>query len=86
MDTAAFGPVTQIEVGALLVGKILNHEEAAGTRFEKLQEKGYFAYGGSTVILLLEAGRVVLDEDILRYSAQGIESRVRTGERLGEAL
>ena len=53
---------------------------------EKLQEKGYFAYGGSTVILLLEAGRVALDEDILRYSAQGIESRVRTGERIGEAL
>lgn len=86
LHTAHFGDVLEMEVGALLVGKILNHEEAAGTRFEKLQEKGYFAYGGSTVILLLEPGRVVLDEDILRYSAQGIESRVRTGERIGEAL
>ena len=50
------------------------------------QEKGYFAYGGSTVILLLEPGRVRMDEDILTYSAQGVESKVRTGERIGEAL
>ena len=75
-----------MEVGALLVGRILNHEEQAGAAFEKLQEKGYFAYGGSTVILLLEPGRVQLDEDILNYSAQGIESKVRTGERIGQAL
>ena len=75
-----------MEVGALLVGRICNHTESAGASFEKLQEKGYFAYGGSTVILLLEPGRVRMDEDILTYSAQGVESKVRTGERIGEAL
>lgn len=86
LHTVHFGDALQMEVGALLVGKILNHDEHAGAHFEKLQEKGYFAYGGSTVIVLLEPGRAALDEDILRYSAQGIESRVRTGERIGEAL
>lgn len=86
LHTRRFGDVVQMEVGALLVGRILNHEEQAGAAFEKLQEKGYFAYGGSTVILLLEPGRVQLDEDILNYSAQGIESKVRTGERIGQAL
>lgn len=85
LHTAHFGDVIEMEVGALLVGRICNHTESAGARFDKLQEKGYFAYGGSTVILLLEPGRVRMDEDILAYSAQGIESKVRTGERIGEA-
>lgn len=86
LHTVHFGDVIEMEVGALLVGRICNHTESAGAHFDKLQEKGYFAYGGSTVILLLEPGRVRMDEDILTHSAQGIESKVRTGERIGEAL
>ncbi len=86
LHTAHFGDVIEMEVGALLVGRICNHTESAGAHFDKLQEKGYFAYGGSTVILLLEPGRVRMDEDILTHSAQGIECKVRTGERIGEAL
>ena len=86
LHTVHFGDVIEMEVGALLVGRICNHTESAGAHFDKLQEKGYFAYGGSTVILLLEPGRVRMDEDILTHSAQGIECKVRTGERIGEAL
>ena len=82
LHTAHFGDVLQMEVGALLVGKIVNHEENAAS-FTKLQEKGYFAYGGSTVILLLKKDTVCMDEDILNYSAQGIETKVRLGERIG---
>ncbi len=86
LHTAHFGDVIEMEVGALLVGRICNHSEQEEKHFAKLQEKGYFAYGGSTVILLLEPGRVRLDEDILQYSSKGIESKVRTGERIGAAL
>lgn len=82
LHTAQFGDVLQMEVGALLVGKIVNHEEGEAP-FAKLQEKGYFAYGGSTVILLLKKDAVRIDEDILTYSAQGIETKVRLGERIG---
>lgn len=82
LHTAHFGDVLQMEVGALLVGKIVNHAEDAA-EFSKLQEKGYFAYGGSTVILLLQKDAVRIDEDILTYSAQGIETKVRLGERIG---
>lgn len=81
LHTAHFGDVVQMEVGALLVGKICNHKEEAGA-FDKLQEKGYFAYGGSTVILLLKKGVVCVDADILQYSAKGIETKVRIGERV----
>ena len=85
LHTAHFGDVIQMEVGALLVGKIVNHAEDAAD-FSKLQEKGYFAYGGSTVILLLKKDVVRIDEDIWNYSAQGIETKVRLGERIGVKL
>ncbi|MDR0890506.1 MAG: phosphatidylserine decarboxylase [Oscillospiraceae bacterium] len=85
LHTAHFGDVLQMEVGAMLVGKIHNHREDAGASFEKLAEKGYFAYGGSTVILLLKKNAVALDADILHYSKQDIECKVRTGEKIGSA-
>lgn len=83
LHTEHFGEMIQMEVGALLVGKICNHGHRS---FRKLEEKGYFAYGGSTVILLCKTNRVRMDKDILDYSAKGIETKVRLGERIGEAL
>lgn len=76
-----FGKVLQMEVGAMLVGKIVNHR---GNRtVSRGQEKGYFAYGGSTVILITEKGAVRPDRDILKNSRENIETRVRMGERVG---
>ena len=83
LRTEHFGEMIQMEVGALLVGKICNHGHRS---FKKLEEKGYFAYGGSTVILLCKKNTVAIDRDILDYSAQGIETKVSLGERIGEAL
>lgn len=79
LETENFGKVAFVEVGALLVGRIVNHE--AGV-FEKGQEKGYFEPGGSTVIMFV--GRdIEVDEDIMKQSAAGIETKVRYGERVG---
>lgn len=83
LHTEHFGEMIQMEVGALLVGKICNHGHRS---FKKLEEKGYFAYGGSTVILLCKKDKVVIDRDILDYSAKGIETKVHLGERIGVAL
>ena len=83
LHTEHFGEMIQMEVGALLVGKICNHGHRS---FRKFEEKGYFAYGGSTVILLCRKDRVKIDRDILDYSAKGIETKVHLGERIGEAL
>lgn len=83
LHTAHFGDVLMMEVGALLVGKIVNHHGAA--QVQRGQEKGYFQFGGSTVVLLLEAGRAEVDEDILQNSAEGIETVVRMGEQIGHA-
>lgn len=84
LQTEHFGQVVQMEVGALLVGRICNHSETPAS-FGKLQEKGYFEYGGSTVILLLPPDRVAIDADILAHSAEGVETKVRLGERIGTA-
>lgn len=84
LHTAQFGTMVQLEVGALLVGKIVNRTEQPAA-IEKLGEKGFFAYGGSTVILLAKRGALTVDDDIAHYSAQGIETRVRLGERIAVA-
>ena len=83
LDTAHFGPVTQVEVGALLVGRIHNLHGAGPIR--RGQEKGMFYFGGSTIILLLEPGRARLDPALLAASARGEETLVRLGQRIGTA-
>ena len=81
MDTENFGKVLVMEVGAMLVGKIVNYHEAAIV--QRGEEKGRFEFGGSSIIILLEKGRAVIDEDILNNSANGIETKVKLGERIG---
>ncbi len=76
-----FGHIALIEVGALNVSSIVQtHEIGAVTRG---QEKGYFQFGGSTLVLLFEAESIAFDADLIADSATGLEVHVRTGERLG---
>lgn len=84
METAHFGKVTQIEVGAMLVGKIVNNMGAG--EFKKGEEKGRFEYGGSTVVLLLEKDRVKLPERLFDNTRRGIETRVKMGQKIGRRV
>ena len=81
MNTENFGKVTQMEVGAMLVGKIKNHH--GRHVFSRGEEKGCFLYGGSTIIQLFEKDRLVIDDNILKASAGGVETPVLMGEKLG---
>ena len=67
--------IVQVEVGALLVGRIVNHRRSSGA-IERLDEKGMFEYGGSTIILLTEPGSCTPFD---RY-ADGAEHPVKLGE------
>ncbi len=58
------------------------HGNGAGLRG---QEKGYFRFGGSTIVLLFEADRVVFDDDLLADSATGLEVQVQVGTRIGRS-
>jgi phosphatidylserine decarboxylase len=81
IETANFGTVVTVEVGAILVGKIHNHDV---TRCLRGQEKGYFSLGGSSIIVLLRPGMVTIDSDIIEHSRKQIETKVRLGEKVGE--
>lgn len=80
METETFGEVVQVEVGATLVGCIKNHK--TGPVFRRLQEKGHFEYGGSTILLFLKSN-IVMDRDIAACSEKNIEVKVRIGEKIG---
>lgn len=81
METANFGTVVQIEVGAMFVGRIVNYPATAS--FKRGQEKGYFEFGGSTVILLFKPGTVTVDRSVAECSLRGIETPVEIGQRIG---
>lgn len=80
LETEHFGRILFIEVGAMLVGKIHDH---GITQFKKGQEKGYFAYGGSSIVVCYEKDTIMLDEDISSHNHKGIEVKVRYGEKVG---
>ena len=84
MDTPQFGQLVMMEVGALLVGKIVNHP--LSDTVHRGQEKGYFQFGGSTVIVLLERDKVLIDADILGNSRDTIETVVKYGEKIGVSI
>ena len=81
IKTKEFGTILMMEVGAMMVGRITNHEAEPGyvTRGE---EKGYFEFGGSTIILLTQKGAVLPRKNILYRSARGEETRIRQGEKI----
>lgn len=81
LHSEEFGDILMMEVGALLVGKIVNHHGKA--RVRRGQEKGYFQFGGSTIVLLFQKDAVQIDSDILENSRRGIETVVKYGEKIG---
>lgn len=82
LATERFGLLTQIEVGAMFVGRICNlHEEKTVSRGE---EKGYFQYGGSTIILLVSRDAIAEPTDLLHATESGEETPIKLGEKIAE--
>lgn len=82
LDGGSFGRVLVIEVGATCVGTIIQTAKMPGS-VEKGQEKGYFAFGGSSTITLFEPGKVKLAADLVANSNEGLELYAKMGERMG---
>lgn len=85
IDSANFGKFVQMEVGAMLVGKIVN-DQAGESEVIRGVEKGHFEYGGSTIIVLVEPSRAKLRDDIVKASQDGVEIPVKMGERVGRKI
>lgn len=82
LKTENFGIVYQIEVGALNVGKIHNTNKKS---LKKYEEKGYFTFGGSTIILLFQKDKITIDKDILFASKQNMETKINYGDIIGKS-
>jgi phosphatidylserine decarboxylase len=82
LKTKKFGMLAYVEVGAVCVGKIVqtHHEKKPFTRGD---EKGYFLFGGSTVIVLGEKGKWSPSNDILENTIQGVETYIHLGDEVG---
>lgn len=80
IKTDNFDTIVQMEVGALLIGKIKNYNKET---FKKGEEKGYFLFGGSTIVIMIK-DIIKINEEILKYSLSNIEVKVRLGEKIGE--
>ncbi len=81
--SANFGKILLIEVGATCVGSIVQ-TYLPQQPVEKGAEKGYFKFGGSTVILFFKRNTVKIDKDLLVNTAEGIETKVVMGEKIGQ--
>lgn len=82
IDSPQFGRVMVVCVGAMMVGSIkITVEE--GQDVKRGQELGYFAFGGSTIVVLFERGAVEWDEDLVINGRACLETLVRVGMGIG---
>lgn len=82
MHTQNFGTAVQMEVGAMMVGRIVNNMEAG--EFKRGEEKGKFEFGGSTCVLFLQKDKAELNPKFKPNSEQEIQ--VKLGEQIGFKL
>ena len=85
LRTQQFGEVIFTEVGATNVGSI-HQTFTPGEPYAKGDEKGYFSFGGSSLVLLFEPGTIQFDQDLLDASSERMEVRGLMGQSLGRAL
>lgn len=82
LKTKELGTILLMEVGALMVGKINNHEEDS-TQVKRGDEKGMFEFGGSTIVVMTEPGMAEPDKDIIHNTKAQAETLVKMGEPIG---
>jgi len=77
-----FGKILMLEVGATCVGSIVQ-TFSPGQDVKKGDQKGYFKFGGSTVIMLIKKNVLKTDQDLLANTSSGFETKIYMGERIG---
>ncbi|KGN00865.1 phosphatidylserine decarboxylase [Clostridium novyi A str. 4570] len=80
-----FGDVLYVDVGATCVGSIIQ-TYTPNEDVIKGDEKGYFKFGGSTIILFFEKDKIIVDKDIIEQTQKGFECKVLMGEKIGTKL
>lgn len=84
IDSDTHGRVMVVCVGAMMVGStVITRQE--GERVKRAEELGYFKFGGSTLVLLFEEGRMKFDDDLVENSTGALETLIRVGMSVGHS-
>nr|XP_036584963.1 phosphatidylserine decarboxylase [Colletotrichum truncatum]KAF6794731.1 phosphatidylserine decarboxylase [Colletotrichum truncatum] len=84
IDSPVHGRVMVICVGAMMVGStVITRKE--GEQVKRAEELGYFKFGGSTIVLLFEPGKMRFDDDLVDNSNGALETLVRAGMSIGHS-
>jgi len=70
-------------VGATMVGSIIE-TYSSETEVQKGDEMGYFKFGGSSIVILVDKDKIKIDKDILENTQNKLETFVRLGEKIAE--
>ncbi|KAK2741126.1 hypothetical protein FQN57_005727 [Myotisia sp. PD_48] len=84
IDSVAHGRVMVICVGAMMVGSTVITRQG-GEKVARAEELGYFKFGGSTLLVLFEPGRMNFDTDLVANSNGALETLVRVGMSIGHS-
>jgi phosphatidylserine decarboxylase len=85
LESPEFGTIAFISVGATMVASI-QFTKQVGDSFNKGDEYGFFAFGGSTCIAVFEKDKIKFDDDLVVNSGRPIETLIQMGEGIGVAL
>jgi phosphatidylserine decarboxylase len=87
IDSEEFGKVLFVAIGATNVGTVEIHERIrnGNVSVQKGEEIGLFQFGGSSIIVAFEQGRIEFDEDLLSVSRRQVMMAVEVGMSMGRA-
>jgi phosphatidylserine decarboxylase len=100
IETSEFGLVILIAVAATMVGSIgfdcscaptpeggwcVDGRCQVGREVNKFDDSGWFAFGGSTTLVLFQPGAITFDADLLHNSGQTLETLVKVGASMGKS-
>ncbi len=80
LDSEQYGKVLFLEVGATNVGSIIQ-TYTPDQPVKKGDEKGYFEFGGSALLIFFEPGKITFDTDLVGHD---LEVRCLIGQSLGK--
>ncbi|KJR81164.1 phosphatidylserine decarboxylase [Sporothrix schenckii 1099-18] len=84
IESETHGRVMVVCVGAMMVGStVITRKE--GEQVKRAEELGYFKFGGSTLVLLFEEGRMKFDDDLVENSSGALETLIRVGMSVGHS-
>ncbi|KAI8579592.1 hypothetical protein K450DRAFT_241742 [Umbelopsis ramanniana AG] len=84
IDSPEFGKVAVACIGAMMVGSI-GITAKPGSTIKRTDELGYFAFGGSTLVVVWPPGKIEFDKDLLQNAQERLETLTRVGQHIGKA-